>query len=99
MRPALVRSDVPGMTSNSSIVWPPVLADTVVREEWEQMDAAQFDTFDRKYHADAGGTVYTWSAGDGHSYAVEIVGLEGRPFKGNTYINVTLQLKVHTQLT
>ncbi len=99
VRPVLMRSDVAGMTSNTTIIWPAVLADTVVREEWEQMDAAQFQTFDLKYHDNFGGNVYPWSPGDGHSYTVEIVGLAGFPYKGDTYINVTLQLKVHTQLT
>jgi hypothetical protein len=99
VRPPVVRTDVVGLGSNTSLIWPGRLADAVVREEWEQMDAAQFATFDQKYRANGGGSVYTWSPGDGHSYTVEIVSLDGRAYKGQTYVNVVMQLKVHAQVT
>jgi hypothetical protein len=95
VRAAVSRADVATFGGNVSLYWPSVWPDTRVREEWAQMDAAQFAVFDAKFRAGGGGTLYDWSPGDGITYRVEIVGLEGRPFKGETVVGVAMVLKVH----
>lgn len=98
VRPALRRVDIPTIGGNTSLYWDPVWPDTLVRQEWEQMDAAQYMTLQAKYLADGGGRRYAWLPGDGHTYEVEIIALEGRPYKGQTYIRVAMTLKIHAQV-
>lgn len=95
VRSAARRADVETFGGNISLYWDPVWPDTVVREEWAQMDAAQYRAFEAKLLANGGGARYAWSPGDGHAYQVEIIGLDGRSFKADTYVNVTMTLKVH----
>lgn len=95
VQPAFSRVDVPTYTGNVSLCWPPVWGDTEVREEWEQLDAAQYVALQTKYLQDGGGALHVWSPGDGNQYQVEITALTGRPYKGGTYIGVTMRMKVH----
>jgi hypothetical protein len=98
VRAVAARADVATFGGNISLYWEPVWGDTLVREEWTQMEAAQFLAFQAKYLADGGGALYAWSPGDGHGYTVEIVGLDGRSHKAGTYVNVVMTLKVHGQV-
>ncbi|HOF86849.1 MAG TPA: hypothetical protein PLZ36_01925 [Armatimonadota bacterium] len=89
------RADVATFGDNVSLYWDAVWPDTLVREEWTQLEAAQYLAFHAKWLANGGGTLYDWSPGDGQTYRVEIVALDGRAHKAETYVNVSLVLKVH----
>jgi hypothetical protein len=95
VRLAPQRADVATFGDNVSLYWDAVWPDTLVREEWAQMEAAQYLAFQAKYLAGGGGVLYHWSPGDGLIYQVEIVGLEGRSHKAETYVHVSLALKVY----
>ncbi|MEI7832869.1 MAG: hypothetical protein WCJ56_06715 [bacterium] len=99
VQPALSRVDVPTYTGNISLWWPAVWGDTEVREEWEQMTAAQYAALRAKYLQDGGGVLYTWSPGEGNQYTVEITALTGRPYKGGTYVGVVMRMKVHGRVS
>ncbi len=95
VQPTPTRVDVPTYTGNVSLWWPAILGDTEVREEWEQLTAAQYIALQTKYLQDGGGALHSYTPGDGNQYTVEITALTGRPYKGATYVGVVMRLKVH----
>jgi hypothetical protein len=99
VRQTPARADVATFAGNVSLYWDAVWPDTQVRQEWTQMDGAQYRTFEIKYLAGGGGALYVWAPGNGHTYRVEITALEGHPYKADTYVNGVLVLKVHEQLS
>jgi hypothetical protein len=95
VRCAPARADVATFAGNVSLYWDAVWPDTRVRQTWAQMTGAQYRVLEAKYLANGGGTLYAWAPGSGQAYRVEIVALEGHPYKADTYTDVTLVLKVH----
>lgn len=80
------------------VISKPILTESRIVELWEYMDKYFFMELLKLYEANDGKNLYWYRVnGDPASYQVEIVSLEGVPYKDKYYRNVRLELKPYVK--